>query len=206
MFPDTEALRALEVISRRRPRRVALERLFAATPRGAALISRIKADPSLTRSEICVISDESGGTRADTVAVAERPAPNAAPSAPAPPYTAPLDPVGTRRAPRSTMAANVDADINGDVVKVVVLSTFGAQVESATILRPNQRVRLTLADDRGTLRCNGLVIHASFEMPPKARPRYRAGLAFVDADPGAVEAFRLRHQADDKKSIGKLQA
>ena len=47
-FTDTDALRALEVISRRRPRLVALERTFAATPRGAALINRIKADPALS--------------------------------------------------------------------------------------------------------------------------------------------------------------
>ena len=47
-FTDADALRALEVITKRRPALVALERVFAATPRGAALINRIKADPSLT--------------------------------------------------------------------------------------------------------------------------------------------------------------
>ena len=37
-FSDAEALRALEVITRKRPDVVALERMFAATTRGAALI------------------------------------------------------------------------------------------------------------------------------------------------------------------------
>jgi len=206
-FPDSQALRALEVISRRRPRMVALERVFAATPRGVALISRIKADPSLRQSEIWVVSDDSSATGPDTPTVADRPALVAAPPAPAAlPHAAPLDPVGTRRAPRFTMAANLDADINGNTVTVVELSTLGAQVVSATVLRPNQRIRLTLTDDRGAIRCNGLVRYASFEMPPGAGPRYRVGLAFDDADPKAVDAYRVRHQVDDEKSISNLQA
>jgi hypothetical protein len=58
-FTDSEALRALEAITTRRPRLVTLERQFAATPRGAALIHRIKADPALVGSEIRVISHDS---------------------------------------------------------------------------------------------------------------------------------------------------
>jgi hypothetical protein len=205
-FSDTEARRALEVISRRRPHTVALERVFAATPRGAALINRIRTDPTLTRSEIRVVSAENDGIGADITSVEERLALVAAPPAPSAAPHAALDPVGTRRAPRSTMAANLDADLNGRTVKVINLSTIGAQVVSATILKPNQRVRLTLADDRGVVRCNGLVTHASLEMPPNAGPRYRAGIAFVDADPKAVDAFRVRHQVDDQESIGNLQS
>src|SRR5580765_483620 len=62
-FSDYDALRVLEVITERRPRVVALERLFAATPRGAALINRIKADPSLVESEIRVVSHDSDYSR-----------------------------------------------------------------------------------------------------------------------------------------------
>src|SRR4029079_18397297 len=51
-FPDSDALGALDVISRRQPDVVALEQTFAATPRGAALINRIKADPTLSGSTI----------------------------------------------------------------------------------------------------------------------------------------------------------
>src|SRR5262249_29690565 len=57
-FTDAEALRALDAIIRRRPRAIVLERLFAATPRGAALITRIKADPTLARCEIRVLSHD----------------------------------------------------------------------------------------------------------------------------------------------------
>jgi hypothetical protein len=85
-FSDGEALRALEEITKRKPRVVALERLFAITPRGAALINRIKADPTLRLSEIRVLEHNTDYTRVV-------PRPNAA-AAPA------VDQRGTRRAPR----------------------------------------------------------------------------------------------------------
>src|SRR3954453_7312550 len=62
-FADVEALRALEAITKRKPKVVALERLFAITPRGAALINRIKADPTLNLSEIRVLEHNSDYTR-----------------------------------------------------------------------------------------------------------------------------------------------
>ena len=48
-FADTEPIQALQAIIEHRPRVIVLERLFAATPRGAALINRIKSDPQLGR-------------------------------------------------------------------------------------------------------------------------------------------------------------
>ena len=62
-FTDAEALRALEAITNRKPALVALDRVFAGTPRGAALINRIKADPNLKQSEILVISPDSDFSR-----------------------------------------------------------------------------------------------------------------------------------------------
>src|SRR4029453_7507698 len=53
VFPDTEPLQA---ILEHRPRLIVLERLFAATPRGAALINRIKNDPQLGHAEVRVMS------------------------------------------------------------------------------------------------------------------------------------------------------
>ena len=40
-----------------------LERLFAATPRGAALINRIKTDPQVSQAEIRVMSHTGDYTR-----------------------------------------------------------------------------------------------------------------------------------------------
>ena len=51
-FSDLDALKALEAITRDKPKVIALEKAFASTSRGAALIKRIKADPSLIGCEI----------------------------------------------------------------------------------------------------------------------------------------------------------
>src|SRR3954468_6947226 len=55
-FSDTEPIQALQAIMQSRPALVVLERLFAATPRGAALINRIKSDAQLAACEIQVLS------------------------------------------------------------------------------------------------------------------------------------------------------
>src|SRR5919201_6552556 len=62
-FADTEPIQALQAILQHRPRLIVLERLFAATPRGAALINRIKTDPQLGRSEVRVMSHTGDYTR-----------------------------------------------------------------------------------------------------------------------------------------------
>ena len=69
-----------------------------------------------------------------------------------------------------------------------VLSIVGAMVVSPTILRPNQRVRMSLPDTNRPVRFSGGVAWASFEMP-KGGPRYRAGIEFFDADPVALNRF-----------------
>src|SRR3954454_24464230 len=55
-FADTEPIQALQTILEHRPELIVLERLFAATPRGAALINRIKTDPLLGHAEVRVMS------------------------------------------------------------------------------------------------------------------------------------------------------
>ena len=198
-FADTDALRALDVITRKRPNIVALERGFAATSRGAALINRIKADPALTACEIRIVAHDSGYARVSPRRAGEAgPSPAAAapavvvaeaPSA----EVAPLDQRGTRRAPRVAIVAGVEAQIDGNPAAVVNLSLVGAQVISATILKPNQRVRITLADPTQPIRTRSVVAWASFEMP-KGVPRYRAGIEFFDADQEAVARFIEAHK------------
>ena len=197
-FSDSDALRALEVITKRRPRVVALERLFAATPRGAALINRIKADPSLVESEIRVISHDSDYTRVSPRkptkgAPTQSPAAIGAPTAGA--TTAPpLDQRGTRRATRFKIAALVDIVVDGNAATLVDLSRVGAQVVTDSPLNPNQRVRMVLSDTVGVVRFNASVAWARFEISPGKGPQYRAGLDFVDADGQAVDGFCGRHK------------
>jgi hypothetical protein len=194
-FTDAEALRALEVITKRRPRVVAIERLFAATPRGAALINRIKADPALEQSEIHVIAHDS-----DRMRISARGRPPGAPregggsgiATMAPAH--PLDRRGTRRAPRFKVAGTFGALLDGNAATVIDLSTIGAQVVSSVVLKPNQVVRMGLSDEHDHVRFNAAVAWASFEIPPNSGPRYRAGIKFVDADEGAVGGFCQRHK------------
>jgi hypothetical protein len=191
-FSDQEPLLALEAIVARRPKIIALERLFAATSRGAALINRIKSDPTLTKAEIRVVSHDS-----DYVRVSPRPRRSAAATAVAvetlPKPQPPLDWRGTRRAPRVRIENDVEVSVDGNAAELVDLSANGAQVISPAVLRPNQRVRIALSDDEGAVRCNASVAWASFEMP-EATPRYRAGIEFADADGAAVTAFGERHR------------
>jgi len=186
-FSDQEALRALEVITRRRPQIIALERTFAATTRGAALINRIKADPKLAACEIRVVAQESGYAR--TTPTADAPAgEGAAVAVAAPAPAAALDQRGTRRAPRVRIVEGVEVAIDGNVATLIDLSVIGAQVVSQTILKPNQRVRMSIGDTSKPVRFGAAVAWASFELA-KTGPRYRAGIEFFDADADALQQF-----------------
>src|SRR6266496_3533781 len=114
-FSYADALQALQVISQRRPRMVTLERYFADTPRGAALINRIKADPALANAEIRVVSHEGDYTRVlsrDTAAAsAVRPNSSAAPPPQGSARTAPA--LNSRTPiPRPSMPSATDTKTN----------------------------------------------------------------------------------------------
>ena len=103
--------------------------------------------------------------------------------------------------------------VDGNAATLVDLSTVGAQVVSPTMLKPNQRVRMALHRRRtARVRFNAAVAWASFEIPPKSGPRYRAGIEFVDADGAAVDAFcahghkRAEIDASDLRSAARQSA
>lgn len=200
-FADGDALRALEAITARKPAIIALERIFAATPRGAALINRIKADPSLVDSELRVVSRDAEDTR---IAARRSPPPpahsgggtaiaTAAAEVAAP--VRPLDHYGTRRAPRFKVAGEVEVVVDGNAATLVDLSTVGAQVLTTSILKPNQRIRMALPEESGAIRFNAAVAWAKFEIPAQSGPRYRAGIEFLDANTSAVETYCERHKS-----------
>src|SRR5205085_12033401 len=100
-FADTEPIQALQAILEQRPSLIVLERLFAATPRGAALINRIKTDPQLGHAEVRVMSHSGDYTRQ----VAKPSGTDAPP--PAPPTPAPAS--GGSGAATATASAPVAA-------------------------------------------------------------------------------------------------
>jgi hypothetical protein len=199
-FADTEPIQALQAILEQRPALIVLERLFAATPRGAALINRIKTDPQLGNAEVRVMSHTGDYSRqvAKPTKV-EAPAQAATTTNAAHPATSgvaivepakALDWQGTRRAPRYRVRPGVEIQVDGNPASVVDLSTVGVQVLSSTILRPNQKVRVSIPNDDFVMRFRGAVAWAKFELPkPNDPPRYRAGVDFADADPAAVDDF-----------------
>jgi CheY-like chemotaxis protein len=208
-FSDTEPIQALQAILESRPDVIVLERLFAATPRGAALINRIRTDPNLGGSEVRVMSHTGDYMRqvarpaaavgagvgtdksAAGMASPSTASPAATPEAPA----RGLDWHGTRRAPRARMRGGVEIQLDGNPATVVDVSTVGAQVVSTTILRPNQKVRVSIPQEDALMRCRGTVAWAKFELPkPSAPPVYRAGVEFIDADASAVDDFCQRNR------------
>jgi PilZ domain len=211
-FADTEPIQALQTILEQHPRLIVLERLFAATPRGAALINRIKTDPQISQAEIRVMSHTGDYTRVVSRGAIVEPAivnpppiysGSAAASereydeAPVATEDAPrqLDWHGTRRAARFRIRQGVEIQLDGNPASLVDLSVMGAQVVSATILRPNQRVRISVPTDEFVMRFRGAVAWAKFELPkPTEPPRYRAGVEFADADPAAMDDYCSKYK------------
>ena len=216
-FTDAETPAALEAIITSRPDIVAIERVFAKKSRGAALINRIKADASLDTCEIRIVAADGGPAKvAGHGGSAAAPGPAASPAsggsgaglgsstapvavaaAVATPPAA-LDQKGTRRAQRYKIIEGIEVLIDGNPAMLVDLSTVGAQVVSGTLLKPNQRVRLSFVEGVKPVRFSAGVAWSAFELP-KGEPRYRAGIEFFDADPDAVARFCETNRADAAK-------
>jgi CheY-like chemotaxis protein len=201
-FADTEPIQALQSILQSKPDLIVLERLFAATPRGAALINRIKTDPQLGNAEVRVMSHTGDYVRQVKPSTVDAPTAvvagsgMSAPASEAPAEPRQLDWHGTRRAPRMRIRSGVEIQLDGNPASVIDLSSCGAQVISSTILRPNQKVRVSIPNDNFVMRFRGAVAWAKFELPQaSSAPRYRAGVEFIDADSDAVEAFGSRNKA-----------
>lgn len=185
---------AIDVIARRRPQVVVIEQRFAATSRGQAFVHRLRHDPDLPPVEVRMLPAE----HATTLASAHSPLLHSPASvvALAQPIVGPV-----RRAVRVPMPEGVQVQVDGAPASLIDLSTMGAQIVSARTLKPNQKVRVQIADDNGIFRASAGVAWASYERPKGQSPRYRAGMEFSDADPQTLEAFysRLASSAPTKK-------
>jgi hypothetical protein len=189
VFSEADFLIALEIIISERPGVIALDPLFAATARGAALVARVKADPRLRQSEVRTLvwdrADHLGDpSPADGQDRASR-------------LSQPLDSCGTRGALRFDMEADVDARVNGTPGRLVNLSVTGAQMLLPIRVRPGEGIRLTLVDDASDLRLAGTLAWVSLENAARATAqRYRFGVEFRVAEEQLLERFCLRHQQD----------
>ena len=108
-----------------------------------------------------------------------------------------LDQRGTRRAPRVRMREGIEVLVDGNTASLVDLSTVGAQVVCTSVLKPNQRVRVTL------YRCEGrhsLQRRRSPGRRSKCRRACRPATAPASispaSDPEALGGFADRNKKD----------
>jgi hypothetical protein len=193
-FTESEALEALDYIIKSKPALVAMQDEFADSSRGQALINRIKDDATLSDVEVRVMALNAAQNRvavkrgshggAGTAVAVDEPKPA-------------LDQKGTRRAPRIRIKDGVEVAVDGNPAALVDLSQVGAQVVSATVLKPNQRVRITMGDGKSAVKCAGSIAWAAFEMPKGMPTRYRAGIDWgVVAEGPNVESFAKKNKKD----------
>ena len=192
-FTDSEALEALDHIIRTKPVVVAMQDDFADSSRGQALINRIKDDATLSDVEVRVMAKNASQNR---VAV-KRGTHGGPTTAVAVEEAKPLDQKGTRRAPRIRIKDGVEVAVDGNPAALVDLSQVGAQVVSATVLKPNQRVRITMGDGKSAVKCAGSIAWAAFEMPKGMPTRYRAGIDWgIVPEAANVEGFAKKNRKD----------
>ena len=191
VFADVDALQAQDAIVRRRPLLVVLDRAFVGTPRGAELIARVRTDPDLSHAQIRVLAD----VPAYADLVARRLKAGLPPATALPGELLPAEFDGTRRARRVRIQTEVEAQVDDMLGTLVDLSPTGAQVVGLNAVRPFQRVKVSIRDKHGLVRCRADVAWVTFEPTSDGYARgYRAGLAFTDAVPNLVEAFCARHR------------
>ncbi len=201
VFPDSESLRALDVIMQHRPNLVVLSELFAGTRRGAELIGRIQTDAKLTHCQIRVLSDAGDYL----LLVAERVTAGSWSALEEPGEPLPPEYNGTRAAQRVRIGEGLEVRVDGNPVTLVDLSPTGAQVCLTAILRPYQRVRLVVVNGPSMFRFGASVRWVSFEpRKTKGPPQYRAGLGFVDADPDVVEALCVQYRPPERPETTQL--
>lgn len=193
LFADTDAVRASQAIASEKPRVVVLERRFAGTARGAALVNAIQTDDSLSACQIRVLSRASDYAQLVTRRTSKGSASaTAVPGDPLPP-----DYLGSRQSRRYRLAARVKARLGGAPTTLIDLSDGGAQVVGTKVLRPNQLAQLEISCDADVVGGAACVVWAFFEPMGTGAPRYRAGLQFVDADPELVEVLCWFHERDE---------
>lgn len=189
-FTDSNLASAFESIRAHEPAVVTLETHFAHTPEGRAFVDRLQ-QLAISGLEVHLLSF-ANGTWTTT-------APTIAPAAPIVTSDAFIAPTNTRRVPRFPVVDALALKVDGQQTTLVDMSVMGAQVISTPQLRPSQRLKITLPDERGSLlSVTACVAWSAFELPMHApQPYYRAGMEFTDAAVQALEEFCKRHCADE---------
>jgi hypothetical protein len=185
LFSECESLKALEAILASHPKILALDRMFVATARAAALVARVKSDPALQAIDVRVLADD----ESNLPVLLNARVPGLEGALVRSSY--PLDYCGTRRAPRF-VTRSVNATVNGKNGQLVNLSCIGAQIRASLRLRPEEAIRLALSDGQGEVRLKSVVAWSVAE-PIDGNVTYRAGLEFIEPDAMTLESFCVRN-------------
>ena len=170
---DGDALHALAVIERRRPRIVILEQHFAASARGTNFVNLLRANSDLAGLDIRVLPAARSSVLGSCGPIAAGVLASMAQA---------LQNSPTRRAPRITLPAGAEMRLNGSRTALVNVSSYGLQVVSPTVLKPNQRVEVVIDRYGVDLRTRAQIAWAAVELA-QTGVSYRAGVAFADAQP-----------------------
>ena len=195
-FSDSNLASALETIRTQSPKVVAVESQFAESGAGKAFVERLRALTQDAEIQFLTQSD-SGWTTGAGAGNGGAPAAAAAPAAAESTAEAELAGLNTRRAPRYLVVEPAEAAADGTTINIVDVSVLGAQVISELVMRPKQRVKITIQESDAGIRVVGRVAWSVFEkMRDHPMPRYRVGMEFDDGTKLELEEFLKKHCAD----------
>src|SRR5437660_11209519 len=185
-FSDANLASALESIRAQTPKIIALETSFADSPAGKAFVDRLRA-LDIAGSQIMLLSRQNGNWSTAPLEA----------SAPSDAATESVE-VNTRRAPRFKVVDPAQAAIDGTATNLIDVSALGAQVISEPVLRPKQRIKVTITEDQAVLQFVARVAWSVYEkLKSSPTAHYRAGLEFDEGTQKALEEFCKRHCADE---------
>jgi hypothetical protein len=195
VFSETEWLQVEDSILARPPEVLVMQSGFAATSRGATLVSALKNKPREHGTALRVFIED------------EVKAPLILTETELPPADAlletsrPLDRAGTRQAARYPMK-RFEVVVNGEKGQLIDLSVSGAQVQTPIRLRPLKVARMVLPLESGDMKLQGTVAWA-IAVPAPGMIQYRAGIEFVNPDKTKLEGFCAKHGGQPDPTLGR---
>ncbi len=185
---DADPRGAIDIIARQRPRVVVVEQLFASTARGLAFVNDLRADPDLSDVDLRMLPEERAGTHSLRTATNGRALAN---------MSTPLRRSPSRRVRRVRMQQGTEAVLDGSRVALVELSTAGAGVVSAQLLKPNQKVRISIEQNGDVHRAEGTIAWSTAQPGPD-RLSFRAGISFKRDQPDLLASLLPRADTESQ--------
>jgi hypothetical protein len=194
IFPESDALKAVDTITAARPKLVVITHAFATTPRGATLVSQLRKEFGRDGLDVRVFIEDPDMVplvlmnEADSVEKALVDT------------SRPLERAGTRAAVRFVMDRRRIV-VNGEPAELLDLSVTGAQVLVGARVRPNEPARLVLSKESGDARFHGIFVW-SVAVPMGRAIYYRAGIQLSNPDPEWIEDYYHRYGGRPDRTFG----